>query len=323
MFIFIILLNTCLFFFNFNTINASNYYLDGDSIKHWKSTGFIGLNYSQTALDNWQGGGQNNLSINSILSYQIEYKKNKHVWTNKLDAQYGLNRPGDDKLLKKNIDQILFISKFNTQIGNTKFYYSTTLDFRTQFAPGYTYKGDSIVGRATSDFFSPAYIQLAIGIDYKPVDYLSITLSPLSGKTTIVDRQYLADIGAFGVTKAVYDNNGNMITPGKKVRLEYGSRLTIKFKKDIHKNLSIDSYLDLFSNYFHNPQNIDIVFNNLLTFKLSRIFTINVILQMLYDDDVIIIRDWNKDGKYDHSNDIYGPRLQILSTLGIGIGYKF
>lgn len=295
-----------------------------DSTKYWKSSGFIGFNYSQTALNNWQGGGQDNLAINSIFNYQLDYTKANINWSNKLDAQYGFNRSGSDKVLKKNLDQLLFISKFNIQSKAKNFYYTGTLDFRTQFSPGYVYKEDSIVGRATSDFFSPAYIQLAIGMDYKPFSYLSISLMPIAGKTTIVHRQHLADMGAFGVEKAVYDpNTGQLIKHGKKVRLEYGGRLTIRFKKDITKTINWDSYLDLFSNYFHNPQNIDVVFNNLVTFKFSKIFTISIVSQILYDDDVIIVRDWNRDGKFDHLNDINGPRLQMLNTMGIGLGYKF
>jgi len=306
------------------TPTFSKNFNDNDSIKHWKSSGFIGFNFSQTALHNWQGGGQDNITMNSILNYQITYKKGKSEWNNKLDAQYGVVRPGSDKLFKKNTDQILFVSKYNLDAFGKFFSYSAMVDFRTQFAPGYVYKNDSIVGRAVSDFFSPAYIQLAIGMSYKPVDYLSITLSPLAGKITIVHRQHLADIGAFGVEKAVIDpNTGKIIKHGKKVRYELGSRFTVKFKKDLNANVSWDSYLDLFSNYFHNPQNIDVLFNNLITIKLNKIFTITFISQMIYDDDIKIVYDWNKDGKFDNPNDINGPRIQLLSTFGIGLGFKF
>lgn len=295
-----------------------------DTTKHWKSEGFIGINFSQTALHNWQGGGQDNISLNNVFDYQIVYKKGQHSWSNKIYGNYGLMRTGTDKLFKKNADQLMFISKYNLDAWNKYFFYSAMLDFRTQFAPGYNYQGDSIVGRAISDFFSPAYLQLAFGLDYKPADYFSITFSPLAGKITFVSRQYLADAGAFGVDKAVYDpNTGQMIKPGRKVREEVGCRLTLKFKKNFNKLISWDAYLDLFSNYFHNPQNIDVVFNSLITIKLNKIFTVTIIHQMLYDDDVKIIRDWNKDGKFDNPNDIYGPRLQMLSTFGIGIGFKF
>ena len=175
----------------------------------------------------------------------------------------------------------------------------------------------------TSDFNSPGYTQIAIGLDYKPAPYFSAFLAPVAGKVTTVNRQYLADAGAFGVEKAVLDANGLILTPGKKMRTEFGGRLVLKFKKDLVKNVNLDSYLDLFSNYLNNPGNIDVVFNNLLTFKINKYFTANIISQTIYDDDIIIKRDWNKDGLYDNPNDINGPRLQMLTTFAIGFGYKF
>jgi len=289
----------------------------------WKQEGFLGLNFSQTSLSNWQGGGQDNVVISGIVNYQLTYTKGKSMWVNKLDAQYGIQRPGNYKLFRKNTDQLFFISKYNREAWNKQFSYSFQADYRTQFAPGYNYIGDSIAGRATSDFHSPVYVQGALGLNYNPVTWFSAFASFISGKTTYVDRQYLADAGAFGVEKAQTDNSGNILRPGKKFRAEAGARLIVKFKKDVLPNINWDSYLDLFSNYMHNPQNIDVIFNNLLTFKINKFFTTTFLCQMIYDDDIIIKRDWNKDGKYNHPSDINGPRLQILSTLGIGIGYKF
>lgn len=290
----------------------------------WKTSGFFGLNASQTALSNWQGGGQNNVAVNGILNIQAEYKKGKHTWLNKLDAQYGIIKPGDVKLFRKNIDQLFALSKYNLDAWGKYWFYVAQADFRSQLAPGYNYVGDSIAGPAGSDFTSPAYIQLALGLDYKPVKYFSATFAPIAGKITWVNRQYLADAGAFGVEKAKTNTAGDtIITRGKKVRYEFGGRVILKFKKDIFKNVNLDSYLDLFSNYGNNPQNIDVVFNNLLTFKINKYFTANIISQMVYDDDIITKYDWNQDGKYDNKNDIFGPRLQIISTFAIGFGYKF
>lgn len=289
----------------------------------WKTAGFFGLNASQTALSNWQGGGQDNIALNTILNLEANYQKGKVIWTNKLDGQYGLIKPGDYKLFRKNIDQLFALSKFNVNAFAKHWYYAAQGDFRSQMAPGYNYVGDSIAGRATSDFMSPAYIQLAIGLDYKPVNYFSATFAPVAGKITVVNRQHLADAGAYGVDKATYDTAGKVVTPGKRTRFEFGGRIILKFKKDIFKNVNLDSYLDLFSNYGNNPGNIDVVFNNLLTLKINKYFTANVISQMVYDDDIVIKRDWNKDGLYDNKNDINGPRLQMISTLAIGFGYKF
>lgn len=289
---------------------------------YWKKSGFFGLNLSQTALSNWQGGGQDNVAANAIVNSEAIYKKAKITWTNKFDGQYGIIKPGEAKLFRKNIDQLFALSKLNIDAFHKHWFYAAQLDYRTQFAPGYNYVGDSIAGRATSDFNSPGYSQIAFGLDYKPAPYFSAFLAPLAGKITTVNRQYLADAGAFGVEKAVLDANGLILTPGKKIRTEFGGRLVLKFKKDLVKNINLDSYLDLFSNYLNNPGNIDVVFNNLLTFKINKYFTANIISQMLYDDDITIKRDWNKDGLYDNPNDINGPRLQMLTTFAIGFGYK-
>lgn len=294
----------------------------------WKTAGFLGITASQTSLKHWQGGGQNNISVTGILNVEAVYKKGKHTWLNKLDCQYGLINQGSInafntvglKRFRKNNDQIFAMTKYNLDAWNKYWFYTAVADFRSQFSPGYTYVGDSISGQANSDFMSPAYIQLALGLDYKPTNYFSVTMAPLAGKITHVNRQYLADAGAFGVEKAVYDETtGALVSKGKKTRYEFGGRLTLKFKKDIIKNVNWDSYLDLFSNYSNNPQNIDVVFNNLITIKVHKLFTVNIISQMIYDDDIIVREDADADG----INEVNGPRLQTLTTLAIGFGYKF
>lgn len=291
----------------------------------WKVSGFFGVNASNTSLSNWQGGGQNTTALNTIFNIQAEYKKGKQHWLNKLDAQYGIAKlsAGTTTPFRKNIDQLFALSKYEINAFSKYWYYAAQGDYRTQFAPGYNYSGDTISGPAVSDFNSPGYLQLALGLDYKPKDYFSVTMAPLAGKITMVNRQYLADAGAYGVEKAVTDASGNIVTPGKKIRYEFGGRLILKFKKDIFKNVNLDSYLDLFSNYQNNPGNIDVIFNNLLTLKINKYLSANVICQMVYDDDIVIKRDWDNDGLYDNKNDIYGPRLQVLSTFAVGFGYKF
>jgi hypothetical protein len=139
----------------------------------------------------------------------------------------------------------------------------------------------------------------------------------------MVNRQHLADDGAFGVDKAVRADDGTIITPGKKIRYEMGARIILKFKKDILPNVNYDTYLDLFTNYLEKPGNVDVIFNNLLTLKINKIFTASIICQMIYDDDIVIKRDLDKDGNFDKEGEINGPRLQVLSTIGVGLGYKF
>jgi hypothetical protein len=288
----------------------------------WKTNGFIGLNFSQTALSNWQGGGQDNIAFTGILDYEANYRKDKLEWSNKLDVQYGIVLQGNSKFWKKNVDQIFAMTQLNGQISKKYWFSSLMADFRSQLAPGYQYSGDTS-RNLISKWAAPTYIQLALGVDFRLKDYFSATISPAAGKVTIVNDQTMANSGAFGVQVAKYDTSGKMISPGKKVRYEFGGRFTLKFKKDIGKNINVDTYLDLFSNYFHNPQNIDVVWNTLITFKINKFFSATVSTKLLYDDDIIIKYDWDKDGKYTGPHDINGPRVQLLSNIGVGLGYKF
>lgn len=289
---------------------------------YWHKNGFFGLNLAQTSLSNWQGGGQDNIAFSGLLNAELQYKKNKSEWVNRIDGQYGVVKMGNSKLWQKNVDQLFAMSKYSLYAFKKYWFYTVMADFRSQFADGYKYSGDTLK-TAISRFASPAYIQLALGLDYKPVDYFVATLSPIAGKITMVSDQNLANAGEFGVEKAVLDTAGNILTLGKKAKYEFGGRLTLKFKKDLTKILSLDTYADFFSNYMKDPKNIDVVWNTLVAVKITKYFTATLSTKVLYDHDAIIKYDWNNDGKYDHKNDIFGPRIQVLSVYGIGFGYKF
>ena len=290
---------------------------------YWKKTGYFGLNLAQTSLSNWQGGGQENISFSGIVNYEANYKKAKVDWSNKFDGQYGIVRLSNAKFWQKNVDQVFAVTKFNLYAFKKYWFYSLMADLRSQFADGYKYSGDTMK-TVVSRWASPSYIQLALGIDFKPADYFSISFSPAAGKVTLVTDQVLANNGDYGVTKAVRDSTGKIMTPGKKVRYEFGGRVTVRFKKDLTKTLNFDTYADFFDAYNNNIyNNVDVVWNTLITLKISKYFSASLSTKFLYDNDVIIKYDWNNDGKYDNKNDIFGPRAQWMSVYGIGFGYKF
>ena len=70
--------------------------------------------------------------------------------------------------------------------------------------------------------------------------------------------------------------------------------------------------LDLFSNYKHNPQNVDLYFTNVLNIKLAKILSLTYSLDLIYDDDVRLFGE-NKNG----------AALQLKSLLGLGLLFKF
>jgi hypothetical protein len=129
---------------------------------------------------------------------------------------------------------------------------------------------------------------------------------------TVVNDQFLANAGAFGVEKATFDGLGNVLTAGKRFRVEFGAYVKLKFNKTVAKNIDLKSKLELFSNYINNPQNIDVNAEAMFTFKVNSWFSASLQWSVIYDDD-INIRD---------ANGQVGPRTQFKSVLGIGISYK-
>jgi len=290
-----------------------------DTIHGWKKGGVLAVNLAQTSLTNWAAGGQNSMAINGLLSLFANFKDSLNGWDNSLDMGYGILKQGKNARYMKTDDKIDLLTKYGRRaFGN--FYYSGLFNFKTQMAPGYAYPNDSA---KISDFLAPAYLLGAIGMDYKPDNYVSIFLAPVSGKITIVNNQALADEGAFGVDASTFDIAGNMLQHGKKVKTEFGGYARFiysrnDFKSEFLKNVSFTTKIDFFSNYLKNPQNIDISWETLLVLKVNKFISASFNTILLYDDDTMII-DKQSDGTIVKT----GPRIQFKELLGVGLSYKF
>ncbi|MBP6334561.1 MAG: DUF3078 domain-containing protein [Bacteroidia bacterium] len=270
----------------------------------WKSGGFIGLNFNQISLSQWAPGGENNLSFSSSLSLFANYSKGKNVWDNNLDLGYGLIQTASDPI-RKSDDKIELNSKYGRRIGEGKWYYSALLNFKSQFAEGYKYPDDSNI---VSKFMSPAYLTVALGITYKPVEYFEVFFSPVTSKFTFVTDQTLADSGAYGVEKATTENGVVVAGTGKTIRSEFGAYLNMKFKKDIMENITFATKLELFNNYTDsdkdNAKNIDVNWETSLNMKVNKFVTASIVVNVIYDANMI-------------------ERTQYKHVIGVGFGYKF
>jgi hypothetical protein len=292
---------------------------NADTTEGWKKGGIMALNLSQTSLTNWSAGGQNSFAVNGLFSAFASYKKNKNAWDNMLDIGYGLMRQGgkDAKYIKTD-DKIDLLSKYGKQ-AFSDFYYAALLNFKTQMTAGYNYPNDSV---KISDIFAPAYLLAAIGLDYKPNNYFSAFLAPITGKFTFVADAALADAGAFGVGAATYDGNV-ILQHGKKIKSEFGGYLRVIYSKndftnDFLKNVAFTTKMDLFSNYFKNPQKIDVSWETQIALKVNKYIIVNFNTHLLYDYDIKIAK-YNNDGTI---KDIK-PRVQFKEILGVGFSCKF
>jgi Protein of unknown function (DUF3078) len=285
-----------------------------DSLDGWKTGGVASLNLTQVSLTNWTAGGENSVSVNGILSLFANLKKGNSTWDNSLDLAYGFIQQGDADV-RKTDDKIDFTSKYG-QKAFKNWYYAGLVNFKSQMTAGYNYPDDST---EISNFLAPAYILGAIGMDYKPSEVFSLFISPITMKMTIVNDQDLANAGAFGVDAAEIDALGNIITKGKTTRSEYGGYLRALLKKDIMKNVNLQTKLELFSNYSNEPGNIDVNWEVLIAMKVNKFISATISTQLIYDHDIDIALDKNNDGVID----AVGQRVQFKEVLGVGLSYKF
>jgi hypothetical protein len=268
--------------------------------KVWKKGGLLNINFNQAALSNWSAGGDNSsLSLTSFFNAYAFYKKGKNAWDNNIDLAFG-GVSTTSLGQRKSDDRIDLLSKYGHEIAKN-WYLGILFNFRTQFAKGYSYPGGNKTV-LTSDFLAPAYILLSPGVNYKPSDNFSIFVSPLTLRWVIVNNDSLASVGAFGVDS------------GQKVRTQLGAFASITYLKKISASAVYSGRLDLFSNYLHNPQNIDIYFTNLLAVKVAKLITMTLTVNIIYDNDIKTVKSDGTAG---------GPSPQIQEVMGIGFALKF
>jgi hypothetical protein len=282
---------------------------NSDTILGWKTGGIIRITFDQTSLTNWVAGGENSLTVNGLFSGFANYKKGNSVWDNSLDLGYGLLKQGNEDF-KKTDDKIDFLSKYGQKAFNNV-YYAALFNFKTQLTPGYNYPD---VSKKISDWLSPAYITMALGLDYKPDAYFSAFVAPLTGKLTIVTNEILSAEGAFGVD------------PGETLKKEFGGYIRAiysksDFKAELLKNVAFTTKIDLFSNYLINPQNIDVNWELLLAFKVNRYLTVNFNTHLIYDDNILVQNDRNGNGTIE-AGEGSKSLVQFKEIFGVGLAFK-
>ena len=281
-----------------------------DTIQGWKTGGVFSVNMAQTSLTNWASGGENSFALNGLFSLFANYKKGNSIWDNSLDLGYGLLKQGNEDI-RKTDDKIDFLSKYG-QKAFANFYYSALVNFKTQFTNGYNYPD---VSNPISRFFAPAYVTLALGLDYKPTPYFSAFIAPITAKFTFVTDDVLSAAGAFGVE------------PGENVKSEVGGYIRAiysrnDFKAELLKNVAFTTKIDLFSNYIDDPQNIDISWETLIAFKINKFLSVNFNTHLIYDDNITISKDRDGNGNID-AGEGYKSLVQFKEIFGVGLSYKF
>ncbi|MFD2526631.1 DUF3078 domain-containing protein [Flavihumibacter stibioxidans] len=298
--------------------------------KGWRKGGLFSLNLAQGSSSNWAAGAEkSSFSVAGYTTLFANKKKGDFFWDNTLDLGYALQKTSSLGT-RKTDDKFDFYSKAGKKL-NDHWALAGVFNLRTQMTDGYDYdylnKG---IRRRVSGLFAPAYLLVSPGIEWKPNSYFSVLFSPISARWVIVSNDPLSyyyqngdiplpDGGKETPLSALYGVN-----PNRKVSMEAGAYLSASFMKEVLKNVTYKSRLDLFSNYLGKrdpvtdeknkakPKNIDVFWTNAVSMKINKFLSVTYNLDLIYDDDV---RQFGPDGN--------SAGTQIRSLLGVGLSAKF
>jgi hypothetical protein len=268
-----------------------------DIISPWKFKGNASLLFNQSTFDNWVAGGENNISGNVGVNYDINYKKDDWTWDNKFIASYGIVKTRTSAFAKKTDDRLEISSVLGKQMKDSKYwYYSAFLNFKTQFTKGYIYErdeNDAEQRREYTNFLSPGYLLVGPGILYKRDENLRVNFAPATSKFTFVDKAFtLPNEEYFGVKE------------GESMRYELGFNASAYYKLDVIANVTFENILNLYSNYLEDPQNVDIDYQLNIVMRINRYLTTNLMFQTIYDDNAF-------------------RGFQVRQVFGVAVNYGF
>ena len=263
----------------------------------WITNGYAGLKLTQVSFTNWATGGDNAFAFDLQGTYQADYKHNKHIWQNRIELSYGLNKTKSE-ISKKTSDKIYLNSNYGYEIYKN-LYLSALFNFQSQFTRGYDYGVNPDV--YVSQFMAPGYLMTGIGFTWIPNKFFTAVLSPAAWRGTFVLNDRLSDEGAYGVK------------PGKKLLSEFGANLKLEGRYEFLKNMTLYSRLDLYSDYLRKPQNVDINWEVQINMVINKWFSTTLTTNMVYDDDVKITLSDGRKVK----------RVQFKELFGVGLQFNF
>jgi len=263
----------------------------------WVLKGVTGLNMSQTAMANWSAGGENSIAGNAYLNASLTHKKGNWLWVTNMVLDYGLSKTKSQGM-RKSSDKI----GLSTQLGystDNVWFYTLMGDLNTQFAKGYDYPDKE---HQISNFFAPAYSNIALGMEWRPKSNYSLLLSPVSTKMTFVTDDYLSDLGALGVD------------PGDHFKIEGGAFVKARAELPVMENVNLITTADFFTPYSKDFGNIDVNWDVLISMKINKVLSATINTTLKYDNDV---------KTFDDNGVKKGAKVQFKEVLGIGLAYNF
>ena len=258
----------------------------------WRREAVVMLQVTQNYVtNNWYQGGSSSFAGLGTAKGQISYISDQFTWENTGEWRIGGTTIANDSLHKVNTTDDVFrvYTKANLRII-PKLFASVSGELETRLLP--TYRSNS--NELKSGPFSPVRFNAAVGIDWKPVKGLSLSVSPLSYKVIHIRDTARVRVKDYGL-KEGQQTQHNI---GSSVRLEY----TWKPVREVELEMRFFTYTNYKDVEIDLEVNCDFIINRFLSARLQ--------LHPRYDSSVIM-----KGDKH--------AKLQFRELLSIGFAHKF
>ncbi len=299
--------------FDFTTLNKPSKNLDNLERRYqaytpWTIGGDGTTHFSQTHLNKyWKKGGSSAMTILLVAKGFANFSSDNVKWDNSVEIRNGWVKPGENKI-QKNDDKFEIASRLGINAVQ-KWYYSTEVNFQTQFFNGYKYPNRD---NAISGFLAPGRFLFKIGMDYKPNKNFSLFISPITAKYVFVNDTLSFDKSSFG------------ILPGKKGYWEPGLNTDLKYSRTLPGNISFETKYRMFVNYLNPFDQFDIDWENTFSAQLTDHISARVMFHTIYDTKILFDK-LDKEGKPildSNGVKIREPRLQFKEFVSFGFTYK-
>ena len=149
-------------------------------------------------------------------------------------------------------------------------------------------------------------------MEYKKKDW-SIFISPVTGKTT------------FKLDDRFFDGNYFAVDSGLTSTSGFGGFARFTMNKNLTDLISLYSKLELFTDYFNQPEKVDVNFEMRWVFKLTEWLSFSVFAAAIYDYDVkFACFDENGNARlHADGTPMMTDHLQFRENFGLSLTSKF
>lgn len=258
----------------------------------WRKEATLMVQVTQNYVTpNWYQGGSSSFAGLLIAKGQIGYYTERFTWENTGEWRAGASTVSADSLHKVNTtdDLLRLYSKANLRIA-PKIFTSVSAEIETRLLP--TFKSNSM--ELKSGPFSPFRFNAALGLDFKPVANLSISVSPLSYKV----------IHIMDTARVKGSDYGLEI--GQRTQHNVGSSVRIEYLWKPVREVALETKFYAYTNYRHVELDLEVNCD----FIINRWLSARLTLHPRYDTSVIMEGDTH-------------AKIQFRELLSLGFAHKF